>query len=105
MRWSCGLRSSPRQYAPATLMSLNAEVPGRRDVRALAEVDHCPALAVRVEGELLARGDVVDDLELEVLADPREQRARVLARGLPAEGVSLHDLALALLDRRRGRRG
>ena len=67
MRVSCSRLLSPRQYAPATLCSLNALIlPVRRDVRAAAQVGEI-ALAVDGDGLLAGTGQLVDDLVLEPL--------------------------------------
>ena len=78
----------------------HADPPGRRAVRAEAEVD---PVAVRVQRQRPgALGeDVLDDLQLELLAEPAEQRERLVARDLLAgEREVLLDLLVGrLLDR------
>ena len=58
MRCSCGFFSSPRQYAAAERISLNAGMPlGGRQVRAAAQVlpgQRPVALEVVVDGQLAA---------------------------------------------------
>ena len=53
-----------------------ADLPGVLHVRAAAEVDE---VAVAEERDLLAFGDVVEARELELLAQRREERARLVA--------------------------
>ena len=96
MRWSIGLCSSPRQYAPATLVSLNAPIsPGRIGVAAAAEVGE---LADGVERDRLVGRDLAGDLDLVGVAV--ERRDRFVARDLAAghRVVGGHDLAHAGLE-------
>ena len=99
MRVSCVLCSSPRQYAPARPVSLNALIGARvLQVRAAAEVGE-PAL--RVEADRPLGG--VDELDLVRLALGLEAGARlvrrdVAARPLAALGELAPDLVLDPLE-------
>ena len=72
----------------------------RRDVRALADVEPALVGAVAVEGDLLARREALDDLDLEVLAHAIEELDGLVAvDDLAAEGAVLVDDAVhRLLD-------
>ena len=99
MRWSISFFESPRQYAPASFISLNTlRRAGGRHVRAAAEVDE---VAFAVERDRLVGRDRRDDLGLVVLAQALEELHRVVARHLRAHDglVLLRELRHALLDR------
>src|SRR5438874_2352426 len=73
------MRNMFSRYLPQWPLVSHTDPSGRRAVRPEAEVD---PLAMRIERQRLGalREDVLDDLELELLAQPAEQRERVLFR-------------------------
>ena len=75
MRDSMALRWSPRQYAPATFISLKALPTSlvRAHVRAAAEID---PLALAVERDGLVRRQILDQLRLVLLALVLEEADR-----------------------------
>ena len=99
MRCSISLRESPRQYAPASLVSLNA--PPRRPVEGMCGPRHRstnPTLPV--DGDLLAFGNSGDDFRLVDLSLVLEEVHRDgTVPDLPNDRlVALHDVAHSPFD-------
>ena len=101
MRWSIGRFSSPRQYAPATLVSLNG---GTSPVRSTCGPSQRSRNAPCLYSEDLLVRDALDQLDLERLAGELLQRLRLRHLAVLEAIGPRRCVAHALLDRRAGLR-